>query len=124
APRDGTACAPPPSSGPFPPLLGMKAAQFDARQLNWIGSLNKTSGICVAWHTSPIKTWEDVLTKEYVVGGTGAGSQMETLPTLIARLFGARIRIVSGYKGGNEVYLAMERGEVHGRCGGLLPALP
>jgi hypothetical protein len=44
---------------------------------------------------------------------------METMPAMINKLFGTKIKIVSGYKGGNDVYLAMERGEVHGRCGGL-----
>jgi hypothetical protein len=44
---------------------------------------------------------------------------METLPAMLNKLFGTKIKIVSGYKGGNDVYLAMERGEVHGRCGGL-----
>src|SRR5206468_6144465 len=51
--------------------------------------------------------------------GAGAGSQMETMPAMINKLFGTRMKVVSGYKGGNDVYIAMERGEVHGRCGGL-----
>src|SRR5262249_28090553 len=38
---------------------------------------------------------------------------------MINKLFGTKIKVISGYKGGNDVYLAMERGEVHGRCGGL-----
>src|SRR3954454_4317392 len=44
---------------------------------------------------------------------------METLPAMLNKLFGTKIKIVSGYKGGNDVYLAVERGEVQGRCGGL-----
>ena len=59
----------------------------------------------------------DLKNKEFVVGGTGAGSQMETLPMMLNRLFGTKIKIISGYKGGNDVYLAMERGEVQGYCG-------
>ena len=31
---------------------------------------------------------------------------------MLNKLFGTRIKVVSGYKGGNDVYLAMERGEV------------
>ncbi len=48
---------------------------------------------------------------------------METLPTMLNKLFGTKIKIISGYKGGNDVYLAMERGEVHGRCGGLISSI-
>lgn len=122
-PKDGTVLGFVHSSVPFAPLYGIKAAQFDPRQLNWLGSLNKTNGICVAWHQSPVKTWEDLFKGTYIVGGTGAGSQMETMPAMINKLFGTKIRIVSGYKGGNDVYLAMERGEVNGRCGGLISSI-
>ena len=34
-----------------------------------------------------------------------------------------RSKVVSGYKGGNEIYLAMERGEVDGRCAGLVSSI-
>ena len=53
----------------------------------------------------------------------GAGSQMETMPAMLNKLFGTKIKIISGYKGGNEIYLAMERGEVDGRCGGLVSSI-
>jgi tripartite-type tricarboxylate transporter receptor subunit TctC len=48
---------------------------------------------------------------------------METMPAMLNKLFGTRIKVISGYKGGNDVYLAMERGEVHGRCGGLISSI-
>jgi tripartite-type tricarboxylate transporter receptor subunit TctC len=48
---------------------------------------------------------------------------METLPLMVNKLFGTRIKVVSGYRGGNEVFLAMERGEVHGRCGSMVASI-
>ncbi len=122
APKDGTHIALVHTTAPFAPLYGM-SDQFDPRQFNWLGTISTASGLCVAWHESPIKTWDDLFTKEYVVGGTGAGSQMETIPRLVNALFGTNIKIISGYEGGNNVYLAMERGEVHGRCGGLISSI-
>ena len=119
APKDGTTIGLVHSSVPFAPLYGIKGANFDPRKMNWIGSVNAASGICVSWTASGVTTWQDLFDKEYIVGGTGAGSQMETLPAMLNKLFGTKIKIVSGYKGGNDVYLAMERGEVQGRCGGL-----
>jgi tripartite-type tricarboxylate transporter receptor subunit TctC len=119
APRDGTTIGLVHSSVPFAPLYGIKGANFDPRQMNWIGSINAATGICVSWTASGVTKWDDLFKQEYVVGGTGAGSQMETMPAMINKLFGTKIKIVSGYKGGNDVYLAMERGEVQGRCGGL-----
>jgi tripartite-type tricarboxylate transporter receptor subunit TctC len=123
APKDGTTIGLVHSSVPFAPLYGLEGANFDPRKMNWLGSINTASGICVAWHTSGIKTWDDLMSKEYVVGTSGAGSQMETLPNMLKHLFGAKIKVISGYKGGNEVFLAMERGEVMGRCGGLIASM-
>src|SRR5262249_45135225 len=77
----------------------------------------------IAWHASRIKTWQDALEQEFTVGGSGVGSQMETMPAMLNKLFGAKMRVISGYKGGNEIYLAMERGEVDGRCGGLVSSI-
>jgi tripartite-type tricarboxylate transporter receptor subunit TctC len=119
APKDGSTIGLVHSSVPYAPLYGIRGANFDPRRMNWIGSINSATGICVSWTASGVTTWQDLFDKEYVVGGTGAGSQMETMPAMINKLFGTKIKIVSGYKGGNDVYLAMERGEVHGRCGGL-----
>jgi tripartite-type tricarboxylate transporter receptor subunit TctC len=123
APKDGTTIGLVHSSVPFAPIYGIKGANFDARQFRWIGSITSAFGICVSWAKSGITKWEHMFEKEFVVGGTGAGSQMETLPTMLKQLFGANVRVISGYKGGNDVYLAMERGEVHGRCGGLVSSI-
>jgi len=119
APKDGTTIGMVHSSVPYAPLYGIRGANFDPRRMSWIGSINAASGICVSWTASGVTTWRDLFEKEFIVGGTGAGSQMETMPAMINKLFGTKIKIVSGYKGGNDVYIAMERGEVHGRCGGL-----
>src|SRR5258706_683185 len=123
APKDGSVIALVHSSVPYAPLYGLAAAKFDPRKMNWLGSIDSTSGICVAWGTSEIKTWDDMLKKQYLVGSSGAGSQMETLPMMLNKLFGTKNKVISGYKGGNEVYLAMERGEVDGRCGSLVSSI-
>lgn len=123
APRDGSVIGLVHSSVPFAPLYGIKGANFDPRQMNWIGSMAVENAMCVAWASAKVEKWNDLFEREYIVGGTGAGSQMETLPLLLNKLFGTKIKIVSGYKGGNDVYMAMERGEVHGRCGGLVSSI-
>ena len=91
--------------------------------MNFLGSMDNTSGMCVAWSASGIKTWQDMFDKEFLVGSSGAGSQMETLPLMVNKLFGTKIKVISGYRGGNEVFLAMERGEVHGRCGSMVASI-
>jgi tripartite-type tricarboxylate transporter receptor subunit TctC len=51
------------------------------------------------------------------VGGTGSGADADVFPQIISGVLGAKLRLVSGYPGGNDIEFAMERGEVDGRCG-------
>jgi len=123
APQDGTTMGIVHSSVPVAPLWGSKGVRFDTLKFNWLGSLDRVDGMCISWHESPIRTWEDMLTKEYTVGSSGAGSQMETYPAILNKLFGTKIKVIAGYKDGVSVYIAMERGEVDGRCGGQLTVI-
>ncbi|MGH6768459.1 MAG: hypothetical protein ACRECO_05485 [Xanthobacteraceae bacterium] len=72
--------------------------------------------MCAIWHTSKVKSWNDMLSKPFLVGSQGPGSD-EMFALMISNIFGVKLRVVSGYPGGNEINLAMERGEVDGRCG-------
>ena len=101
----------------FDPLLGSKGAQFKADKFTWIGSANNEVSICVAWKGSGIAKFEDTLSKELIVGGTGAAADTDQFPRMLNGVLGTKFKIVSGYPGGNDITLAMERGEVKGRCG-------
>ena len=80
APKDGTAFGIIGRGTGFDPLLGNKAAQFDATKFTWIGSANNEVSICVAWHTSGITKFEDMLTKPLIVGGTSASADTDQFP--------------------------------------------
>jgi tripartite-type tricarboxylate transporter receptor subunit TctC len=94
--------------------IGTKGIEFDARKFRWIGNTTSTPNVINSWYTSGITKIEQVKTKELVVGAPG-GTAGVTYPTLLNRLAGMKFKIVTGYKGGNEVNIAMERGEVQGR---------
>jgi hypothetical protein len=117
APRDGTAFGIIARGTAFDPLLGSTKAQFDASQFNWIGSMNDEVSVCVAWHTTGITTLEQVERKELTVGGSGPVADTDQFPKVLNATIGTKFKIVTGYPGGNDVDLAMERGEVMGRCG-------
>lgn len=117
APKDGATLGMVHSGVALAPALGIEEAKFDPLAVTWIGSVNKEGKVCISMADSPVKTFDDTLTHEYIVGGSGGGSQMETYPHAMAAMFGAKIRVISGYKSGTEVGLAMERGEIMGRCG-------
>ncbi len=117
APRDGTSFGTIYRATAFEPLFGNKAAQFDATRFTWIGSASSEVSLCVSWHTSGIATFNDMLSKELVVAHSGAGADAYQFSRIINGVLGTRMRLIGGYRGGNEMLLAMERGEVGGRCG-------
>src|SRR5262249_49349115 len=123
APQDGTTIGIVHSSVPLAPLWGNKAARFDTLKFNWLGSLDRVDGMCISWHESPIRSWADMRTEEMTVRSSGAGSQMGTDPAILNKLFGTKIKVIAGYKDGTAVYIAMERGELDGRCGGQLTVI-
>lgn len=110
-PKDGTAIGTFDRNAAMHSVWGNPKAQFVAAELNWIGSANIDSSTCVTWHTSGIDTLEKFLTKPVVLGST-AVYHANALNTL----FGAKLKQITGYPGGNDVLLALERGEVEGRC--------
>ncbi len=116
-PRDGTAFGIVSRGAAFDPLMGAPGAQFDATRFGWVGSANNEVSVCVAWHTSGIARFEDLQSKELIVGGSSTAADTDQFARLLNALLGTKFRITTGYPGGNEINLAMERGEVGGRCG-------
>src|ERR1700730_13777329 len=117
APQDGSVFATFGRGIAFDPLLIGKGDQFDAVKFNWLGSANNEVSVCVALKDSGITKFEDLFTKELTVGGTGTSADTDQFPRVLNSVLGTHFKIVEGYPGGNDVVLAMERGEVKGRCG-------
>ncbi len=101
-PKDGSVFGNVGRGLPQEPLMGNKEARYDSMKFTWIGSMNNEVSICASWHKSEIKTVDDMLTKKFVFGGVGPGSDTDTFPTAINNVFGAKIRLVTGYPGGND----------------------
>jgi tripartite-type tricarboxylate transporter receptor subunit TctC len=117
APRDGTAFGITGRTVAIEPLLGNRNAKFDGRQLNWIGTANVEYTTCTLWHGAKVKTLQDALSMEAVVGGSGADATEVIFPKAANKLVGTKFKVVLGYPGSTEILLAMERGEVDGFCG-------
>ncbi len=118
SPKDGTAFGTFGRGIAMEPLIGTATkAQFDATKFTWLGSGTNEVSLCATWHTSPVKTWADALKTTFTVGGEGAGSDPDTFAALVRNVFGAKLKLVSGYHGTTDIILAIERGEVDGRCG-------
>jgi tripartite-type tricarboxylate transporter receptor subunit TctC len=117
APKDGTAIGTISRGTPFDPLLARPGIQFEAVKYSWVGSANNEVSVCVSSNRSGVVVFDDMKTKELVVGAAGVSSDDDQFPRVINGVFGTKMRVVSGYPGGNDVVLALERGEVNGRCG-------
>src|SRR5262245_57294316 len=117
APRDGTMFATSGRTVAIEPLLGNQNAKFDARKFTWLGTANVEYTTCVAWHTAPVKTLQDALKQELIVGGSGADATEVIFAKAANKLAGTKFKVVMGYHGSSELILAMERGETQGFCG-------
>jgi tripartite-type tricarboxylate transporter receptor subunit TctC len=117
APKDGTAFGTFGRTIAATPLLTPASAQFDGTRFTWLGSVTNEVSTCITWHTSAVKAWNDILTKDIAMGGEGSGADPDVYALLYKNVFGAKIKLVAGYHGTNDVTLAMERGEVDGLCG-------
>ena len=115
APKDGSAIGTFSRSLGIAPLLNK--AEFDSTKFTWLGSVTDEVSLCVSRQDAAVKTWNDMLATETTFGGEGAGSDPNIFALLYRNVFGAKIKIVAGYPGTNEITLATERKEVDGLCG-------
>ncbi|MEA3024790.1 MAG: hypothetical protein QOF91_75 [Alphaproteobacteria bacterium] len=97
------------------PLLS--GANIDPTKLTWLGTITSETSVCATWKTSPVKAWPDMFAREFSLGGSAVGADPDTFALILRNVFGAKVKLVTGYPGGNDINLAMERQEVDGRCG-------
>ncbi|HET8568984.1 MAG TPA: tripartite tricarboxylate transporter substrate-binding protein [Candidatus Limnocylindria bacterium] len=117
APKDGTVFGTFGRGLPYTELIGDPAAQFKSAQFNWIGSMNDEVSICIVRPDAPVKKFDDLLTTTVKIGATGPDDDTGFFPRFLNGALGTKFQLVTGYAGGNDVNLAIERGEVQGRCG-------
>jgi tripartite-type tricarboxylate transporter receptor subunit TctC len=118
APKDGTALGAAFPGAIMEPLLGDRAkATYDPPKLQYVGTADNGTRVCVTWHAAPTKTFEDARQRKTILGASQAGGSSRDYAYMHNKLNGTRFEIVSGYKGTVDILLAMERGEVEGLCG-------
>jgi tripartite-type tricarboxylate transporter receptor subunit TctC len=98
-------------------LFGMSTTSFDSTRFGWIGNMDESVGVCVVKRAAGVARFEDLLQKETLFGGTGPSGGATQAAIALSRLYGAKIKLIKGYPGAQDVVLAMDRGEVQGVCG-------
>jgi tripartite-type tricarboxylate transporter receptor subunit TctC len=114
AERDGTVILVPSNSIAFAPLQGVAGAKFDPTKFNWVGSPSRETGILIVWHTVPVRSISDLTTREITVGTSSANATSSFYGRVLNFALGLKMKLIRGYPGSNESFLAMERGEVDG----------
>jgi tripartite-type tricarboxylate transporter receptor subunit TctC len=114
APKDGTALGEVQRTILSANITHQKGVRFDVEKFSWIGNLATDMTVFLSWHTSPVKTAQDMLTHEIVMGGAGQTSAAEIQLRMFNALIGTHIKIVSGYAGQAQMQLALARGELEG----------
>ena len=104
--------------------LGVQAGDFDVTKFNWIGRMGTQLNVGLVWHTTGVRTIADATKKEVVFGATAPTATSAMVPRAINHAAGTRFKIVTGYQGSTDMYLAMERGETHGMATGVWFDLP
>ena len=122
--KDGTVIGMSNSAIPLEPLLKVLSpdganVHFDVTQFEWIGSPSQETYVSFVWHTAPAKTFADLKTMPIMTGGTASLGDAVGLPKLMNALAGPKFNIIKGYGGQNDIFLAMERGELQANTTGL-----
>ncbi len=117
APRDGTVIGTGHRFIPIMPLLAMPGAQFDAMKFEYIGSMGRETTVCFARRDANFNSIEDIKSRELVVGTTGAGSELTNFVSTLSTTLGLKLKLIRGYQSAAAMDLAVERGELQGRCG-------
>ena len=117
AARDGTVIGLANNAMPTAPVLYPDTARFDPVKLSWIGGPSRDAIVVMVWHTAPAQTLQELLTKEIIVGGSARGSAPTDYALVANEVLGTKFKLITGYRGNEEVDLAMERGEVNGNAG-------
>ena len=124
APQDGTVWGFITRGFLLAPLLKIPQAQFDPTKFSWIGSPSRTVSMGLVWNDSTdVRTIEDAMRKEVVVGATSIAQDTGIYPRALNRIAGTRFKIVTGYASVGAVDLALERGEVQGKVGSTWKSL-
>ena len=118
APKDGfTIASVFPGAIAEPLVLDRTKWRYDPTKLQYIGTANSGVRLCATRTQSPVRTFEEARTTQSTMGAAAPGDSTFDYPTMLNNLAGTKFKVVSGYKGTQDIAIAMERGEVDGMCG-------
>jgi tripartite-type tricarboxylate transporter receptor subunit TctC len=122
-PKDGTSIAAIPPGAITKPIYAERNVRYDFTQLVYLGSANTEVNLCWVRNDAPVRAFEDLLSKELVIGASGEGDSTRDFAAVENNILGTKFRIIMRYAGVREIVLAIDRDEVQGVCGTGVPAM-
>jgi len=118
APQDGTVIGAVNSALLFDTLFtgAESKALFHGPEMTMVGNAVSSAAVLIAWHTSGIRTIDDLRHKPLIVGAPSRTGDTYLLPLAIKNTLGLdNLKLITGYPGTREIVIALERGELTGR---------
>ncbi len=112
--NDGLNMFVPLDSGVVAQLIFADKVKYDMSKFISLGSANQTNVIMVVRSDTGVSKWDQLKSKQVILGSTGRGSTSYMMPRLMNAMLGTKIKVISGYKGSSKTGLAIEQGEVNG----------
>ena len=91
----------------FEPLMGNAAARYETAKFTWIGNMEEGVAVCGVSKAAGIARFEDMRSREVLIGGAAAVGALREPALAVRNLFGVRMKIVNGYKGTASIKIAM-----------------
>jgi tripartite-type tricarboxylate transporter receptor subunit TctC len=117
AAKDGTVVSVLAPETALKPIFGDAAASYEPARFTWIGNMDESIATCTVSARSGITSVDQLLTREAVFGATGSAAPTSKFAYALVNFLGAKIKVVQGYKGSNDLRIALNRGEIEGACG-------
>jgi len=117
AAKDGTVVGVLAPETALKPIFGDASATYEPARFTWIGNMDESIATCTVSGRSGITAVEQLFTREAVFGATGSAAPTSKFAYALVNFLGARIKVVQGYKGSNDLRIALNRGEIEGACG-------
>jgi tripartite-type tricarboxylate transporter receptor subunit TctC len=99
---------------PLAEKLEPKNVRFQSAKFQWLGTYDAIAHTMAIWHDAKVNTIDELKTKPLVIGAFAKGHLSYQWPAMMKHVLGANYQIITGYRSGSDLNLAMERGEVNG----------
>ncbi|MFN4283073.1 MAG: Bug family tripartite tricarboxylate transporter substrate binding protein [Alphaproteobacteria bacterium] len=117
APQDGTYIGAIQPTAILDPVLGDPSKGAKRLDLAFLGNAAENIEGCFLRTDAPAKSFADIFNTEVVLGASNGASSTREYPSILKNVLGMKFKIVTGYPGNADIFLAIDRNEVQGMCG-------